>query len=116
LAPTTPSAPTGARPGADVASRVVTDVKGQLFDVFAVVRPLEFSNPSLKNSFGLVGRFDHFKPNKDVDGYTRFIVAGIFWEPTPKTSFALDYQESKPQNGLGGTESKTWFLHWQAYF
>ena len=106
----------GNETGTDVASRVVTDVTGQLFDVFAVVRPLEFSNPSLKSSFGLVGRFDHFKPNKDVDGYTRFIVAGIFWEPTPKTSFALDYQESKPQNGLGGAESKTWFLHWQAYF
>ena len=44
------------------------------------------------------------------------IVAGIFWEPTPKTSIALDYQESKPQSGLAGTESKTWFLHWQAYF
>ncbi|MEP7065529.1 MAG: hypothetical protein ABI889_05815 [Gemmatimonadota bacterium] len=94
----------------------IVETKGQLFDGFVVVRPLEFSQPDAKQSFGLVARYDHWKPNKDVDGYAQFIVAGIFWEPTRKTALALDYQQTTPKNGLSGAKASSVFLHWNLVF
>ena len=94
----------------------IVSTTGQLYDGFIVIRPLEFSNPDTKQSFGATVRYDHFKPNKDADGYSQFLVAGIFWEPTRKAALALDYQAATPKNGLSGTKSESVFLHWQLYF
>jgi hypothetical protein len=94
----------------------IVETSGQLYDAFVLVRPLEFTRPDTKQSFGAVVRYDHFKPNKDVDGYNQFIVAGIFWEPTRKSTFALDYQGSTPKNGLAGNKSESLFLHWSLTF
>ena len=94
----------------------IVETTGQLFDGFVIVRPLEFSQPDTKQSFGLVGRFDHWKPNKDVDGWVQFIVAGIFWEPTRKATLALDYQQSSPKSGLSGAKASSIFLHWNLVF
>lgn len=106
----------GSEAGATPAARTVTDVTGRLYDAFAIVRPLEWANPKTPSSVGAVFRLDDFKPNTDVDGRTQFITAGVFWEPTRSTALALDYQRTKPQNGLSGTESSIWYLHWQANF
>jgi len=106
----------GAEGGATPVTRTVADLTGRLYDAFAIVRPLEWANPTVTSSVGAVFRMDDFKPNKDADGSTRFITAGIFWEPTGSTALALDYQRSKPENGLGGSESSIWYLHWQANF
>jgi len=89
---------------------------GQLFDGFVIVRPLEFSKPDTKQSFGVLARYDHWKPNKDVDGYVQFLVAGIFWEPTRKATLALDYQGQTPKNGLSGNKAESLFLHWNLVF
>lgn len=97
-------------------TRTVAKATGQLVDGFAIVRPFEFADPSKHSPVGVVFRWDRFKPDKSVDGATRFITAGIFVEPTAKTSLALDYQDAKPENGLAGTRSKTVFLHWQVLF
>ena len=94
----------------------IVETSGQLLDGFVIVRPLEFSQPDIKQSFGLIGRFDHWKPNKDSDAWAQFIIAGIFWEPTRKTALALDYQETTPKNGLAGTKSSSVFLHFNLAF
>jgi hypothetical protein len=94
----------------------IVETSGQLFDGFVIVRPLEFAQPDVKQSFGLVGRFDHWKPNKDSDAWAQFIIAGIFWEPTRKTALALDYQETTPKNGLAGAKSSSVFLHFNLVF
>jgi hypothetical protein len=94
----------------------IVQTTGQLYDAFLIVRPIEFTKPDTKQSFGALVRYDHFKPNKDVDGYSQFLVAGVFWEPTRKASLALDYQGSTPKNGLSGAKSESLFLHWQLYF
>jgi hypothetical protein len=94
----------------------IVQTTGQLIDGFVVVRPLEFRLPDTRQSFGLVGRFDHWKPNKDVDGWVQFIVAGIFWEPTRKTTLALDYQKQEPKSGLASARSSSIFLHWNLVF
>ncbi len=94
----------------------IVETSGQLFDGFVIVRPLEFSQPDIKQSFGLVGRFDHWKPDKDSDAWAQFIIAGIFWEPTRRTALALDYQETTPKNGLTGAKSSSVFLHFNLVF
>jgi hypothetical protein len=98
------------------AAAPTTTVTGQLLDGFVILRPFEFQNPDAKSSFGVVGRFDKWKPNKDVAAWQQFIVAGIFWEPTRKSALALDYQMQEPKSGLSGTKSETWFLHWNLVF
>ncbi len=100
----------------DVTLDNIVNTTGQLFDGFVVVRPLEFSQPDTKQSFGMVGRYDHWKPNKDVDGYVQFIVAGVFWEPTRKVTLALDYQQQSPKSGLSGAKASSVFLHWNLVF
>jgi hypothetical protein len=94
----------------------IVETSGQLFDGFVIVRPLEFSRPDIKQSFGLVGRFDHWKPDKDFDAWAQFIIAGIFWEPTRRTALALDYQETTPKSGLTGAKSSSVFLHFNLVF
>jgi hypothetical protein len=100
----------------DVTLDQIVTTTGQLYDAFAIVRPLEFSQPDIKQSFGLIGRYDHWKPNKDVDGYVQFLVAGIFWEPTRKVTLALDYQEQSPKSGISGAKAQSIFLHWNLVF
>ncbi len=100
----------------DVTLDNIVNTTGQLFDGFVLVRPLEFSQPDTKQSFGVVGRYDHWKPNKDVDGYVQFIVAGVFWEPTRKVTMALDYQEQSPKSGISGAKTSSVFLHWNLVF
>jgi hypothetical protein len=46
----------------------------------------------------------------------RYFLGGVFWEPTPKTALALDYQTTEPLDGLGGAKSENWFVHWQVNF
>jgi len=94
----------------------IVQTSGQLLDGFVIVRPLEFSQPDIKQSFGLIGRFDHWKPNKDSDAWAQFIIAGIFWEPSRKTALALDYQETTPKNGLAGAKASSVFLHFNLVF
>jgi hypothetical protein len=103
--------------GATPASVIFTPNTGKLYDAFVIVRPFEFHNPNLaKNSVGAVFRLDNFKPNENVRGNQKFLVAGVFWEPTRKTAFILDYQTTEPRDGLAGTAAKTWFLHWNLVF
>lgn len=64
----------------------------------------------------MVFRWDQFQPNVDASGKMRFLLGGIFWEPTSNTALALDYQTTEPVDGLGGTKSENWFVHWQVNF
>jgi hypothetical protein len=100
----------------DVTLDQIVNTTGQLYDAFVIVRPLEFSQPDTKQSFGVVARYDHWKPNKDVSGYAEFLVAGIFWEPTRKVTMALDYQGQTPKSGLSGSKASSIFLHWNLVF
>jgi hypothetical protein len=101
---------------ADAALDGIVQTTGQLYDAFVILRPLEFSQPDTRQSFGVVARYDHWKPNKDASGSAQFIVAGLFWEPTRKTTVALDYQSVTPKNGLAGAKASSIFLHWNLVF
>jgi hypothetical protein len=112
--------------------RTEFDSTGRALGAFAVVRPGEWANPKVHSNWGLIGRFDHFTPNTSPDaapyaGDTpsyNYSVLGAFWEPTPKTSFSLDWQLASPTGfpepfpaALKVTpRQSTIFLHWQATF
>lgn len=102
----------GSTPAAPDASTTT----GRLYDAFAIIRPLEWGTSSHTSSVGAVFRWDRFKPNKSAAGDTQYLVGGVFWEPNPKAAFALDYQRSEPRNGLSGTITEQWFVHWQLLF
>lgn len=106
----------GVESGSTPLERSVTDNTGELFSAFAVARPLEWMSGSSPSSVGLAFRWDQFQPNVDTAGKLRYFLAGVFWEPTPKTALALDYQTTEPIDGLGGAKSENWFVHWQVNF
>lgn len=91
------------------------NVTGIVKDAFAIIRPIEFANPGVKSPFGVFFRYDKTQPNKDALPKTQFVDGGLFWEPTSKTAFSLDYQEAKPQDSPATAFiTKTWFVHFVA--
>jgi hypothetical protein len=106
----------GVESGATPLARSVSNITGELYSAFAIIRPLAWGTNGGSSSVGAVARWDQFRPDRDSAGKQRFLLAGVFWEPTPKTALALDYQRTEPQDGLGGTTSENWFLHWQVNF
>jgi hypothetical protein len=103
--------------GSTPLTRTVTTTTGRLLDGFAIVRPFRFSaDAASMPSIGLVARYDHFTPDDAAAGYQENWIGGVFWEPTPQTALALDYQRSTPKGGLSGAVSEIWYLHWQVTF
>lgn len=103
--------------GDSVPVRTVSSTTGRALDGFVIVRPFKFAADGAKRpSVGLVARYDHFTPSTAATGYLENWIGGIFWEPTPRTALALDYQRSTPKSGLGGNTSEVWYAHWQINF
>lgn len=114
------------------APRVEFDSTGRALGFFAVIRPAEWANAAKHSRWGLIGRLDHFTPNSDPSdaayaGTTpayNYTVLGAFIEPTPRTSFSLDWQQQTPSGfpdpfpaALRVTpKQSTIFVHWQASF
>lgn len=94
-----------------LAPRVETDSTGRLISGFAVLRPFQMRNAESTIPFGLVGRWDRFKPNRDADAYSNTIIAGLIWDINKRASLALDYQEQTPHGGPVLAVSKIYFLH-----
>lgn len=104
--------------------RVVAETNGTILSGFAIARPLEWADATRRSSFGVLGRIDQVKPNtgsrsstfNTSSSYDRLIIAGFFWEPTSRSTLAVDYQWRSPQSGSTNVEQQTWYLHWQASF
>ena len=99
-----------------VARGALNERTSQLFSAFALVRPTEWFEQGRRSRFGLVGRFDRFKVDTDLDPYTEFLVAGATWDLTNRITLALDYQGSTPRENPTGVPVKTWFFHYVATF
>lgn len=112
--------------------RTVSDSTGRDLGLFAIVRPGEWVNSKQKSPWGIVARYDRFTPNTSPSdaayaGTTPsydYTVLGLFWEPTARTSFSIDWQNQSPKSfpepfpaALKVTPTtSTVFLHWQASF
>lgn len=112
--------------------RTLIDSTGRGVSAFAAVRPGAWANPKVRSPWGIVARYDRFTPNTSPSdpayggttpsyGYT---ILGLFWEPTAKTSFSVDWQNQSPHGfpepfpaALKVTPTtSTFFVHWQASF
>ncbi len=102
--------------GSTPLDRSVAHEVGELYSAFAIARPLEWRSGAAPSPLGLLFRWDRFAPDRAASGELRNIVGGIFFEPTANTALALDYQRTDPLDGLGGTPSERWYVHWQVAF
>ena len=95
----------------DSTGRVTTPTNGHVIDGFVMVRPFEFANPKTRSPVGAFVRYDRTQPDIAADPKQQFLIAGLFWEPTRKTAFSLDYQEQKSIDGGTSPATKTFFVH-----
>jgi hypothetical protein len=96
--------------------RVEVDSTGRLLAGFAVIKPFQLINDKSTFPLGLVGRWDRFKPNTDLDGYINTVIGGLTFDLNKKSAISLDYQEQTPHNGAVIAATKTYFLHLVANF
>jgi len=99
-----------------VAPRVEVDSTGRLIACFALVKPFQLLNDKSTFPLGLVGRWDRFKPNTDLDGYINIVIGGLTWDLNKRSAISLDYQEQTPHNGAVIAATKTYFMHMVANF
>jgi hypothetical protein len=97
----------------DVAPSTKT-VTGNLTSVFAFWRPL--ASASAASPWSLLARVDHIKPDDAVSGTQRRYIVGTTWDLSSRTSMTVDVQSLSPRNGLSGSASRTFFLHFISNF
>jgi hypothetical protein len=88
---------------------------GRLASIYAIARPLASSGPA-PSPFSIVVRLDQVKPDADAAGTQRFLVAGVTWDFSARTSITLDTQSAYPKSGLSAPDTRTVFLHLIANF
>lgn len=100
-----------------VPTRTTSDRTGQLLSAFVIARPAELAS-GRRSPFGIVARYDNFKPNTSAAANNRFVILGALWDITSRASLALDYQAQTfaAYPNPGPPDGRTLFLHWQATF
>lgn len=96
--------------------RVEVDSTGRLLAGFAVVKPFQLIDDKSTLPLGLIGRWDRFTPNSDLDGFINIIIGGLTWDLNKRSAISLDYQEQTPHDGAVIAATKTYFLHMVANF
>jgi hypothetical protein len=101
---------------ADTTSAIVPttrDVTGNLTSAFVFWRPL---GPASSSPWSVLTRVDNIKPDDTAPGTQRRYIVGTSWDISPRTSVTFDVQSLSPRNGLSGTATRTYFLHFIANF
>ena len=88
-------------------------VTGDLVSNFAFWRPL---GPATRSPWTLLYRIDHVKPDETQEGTQRRYIVGTTWDVSSRTSVTFDVQSLSHRNGLAGTNTRTYFLHFIANF
>jgi hypothetical protein len=97
--------------------RTTSERNGKLTSAFGLVRPGAWFRPgSSIAKWGLLGRIDTFKPNKNADPANQLTIYSLFYEPTSKVTFSLDMQELSRKDGSVVPETKTLALRAQVLF
>ena len=64
----------------------------------------------------MLARVDDVKPDDDASGTQRRYIVGTSWDLGSRASVTFDVQSLGPRNGLAGTASRTFFLHFIANY
>jgi hypothetical protein len=118
--------------GANTAAipRATVDNNGTLTAAWAVFRPIELlgGDPKVKSPFGVIARVDNFTPYSQASvagpatgmqttsSANSLVIAGLFYDLNSKATFAIDFQNLKPQRGSTSVETKVLFAHMQISF
>ena len=89
------------------------DVTGALTSAFAFWRPL---GPASSSPWSLLARVDNIKPDDSAPGDQRRYIVGATYDLSSRATVTFDVQSLGPRNGLAGTQSRTYFLHFIANF
>lgn len=97
--------------------RLLTDSSGALAATFAAVRIPINRKTGTVSPVRLVGRWDHFTPNRDVPSVSyHYIVGGVLLDLNKRVSLSLDYQEQVAQGRPFVPTNKLYFMHMVANF
>jgi hypothetical protein len=80
-------------------TRVVSDVRANIWSAYGTLRPLAFTNESGRSRFGLIARYDGVEANTATDERYHFLIAGLLADVNPRSTLALDYQEQLTNSG-----------------
>ncbi len=89
---------------------------GAVNSLYALVHPFAFTHGAHHVPIAVLLRADDVKPDKAVDPYQRYYVAGLTWELNKKTTVTFDYQTQEPKKGSHAQDLKTYFVHVIANF
>lgn len=102
-----------------VSPRVANDSTGRVVSLYTVVKPFA-SGTSAAQPLGLVLRWDKVTPVTSSAAPTpayHFLIGGLIWDLSKRTSMSFDYQEQIPDAGAPPiTTTKTFFAHVVANF
>lgn len=93
-----------------------TERTGSVNSIYANIHPLAFINSAPNWPVALLLRADDVKPDRNVDPYQRYYIAGLTWELNKKTSVTFDFQTQEPKKGSRAQDLKTYFVHVIASF
>jgi len=94
-------------------STAARTAKGTLLSAFGFWRPLGSASES---PWQVLFRMDNVEPDDSQNGNQRRYIAGTMWDLSSRTSVTLDVQTLSFRNGLPGTNTRTYFLHFIASF
>ena len=88
-------------------------VNGNLVSAFAFWRPL---GTQAQSPWSVLLRVDNVEPDDSKPGNQRRYIAGTTWDFSTRTSATFDVQTLSFRDGLSGTNTRTYFLHFIANF
>ena len=80
-------------------TRVVSDVRANIWTAFGVLRPLAFIDSSHRSRFGLLGRYDNVESNTATSERYHFLIVGLLFDLNARSTLVLDYQEQLANSG-----------------
>ncbi|MGH7668245.1 MAG: hypothetical protein ACRENQ_02030 [Gemmatimonadaceae bacterium] len=90
----------------------VTTVAGAVYSAFTIVRPFAFINHTKTNPWSLVLRADQYTPNTATGPYQRFLIGGIGYDISSKTTVYADLQNLEGHNYTANApDSKAFYFH-----
>lgn len=89
-------------------------VNGDLVSGFVFWRP--FASATSPSPWSLLARVDHFTPDTDGSGNQRRYIVGAMREISSRTSVTFDVQSLSSRDGLPGSASRIFFLHFISNF
>jgi hypothetical protein len=82
-----------------VPTRVVSDVRANIWSAYGTARPLAFFSANNRSRLGLIGRYDSVESNTATDEKYHFLIGGLLFDVNARSTVALDYQEQLANSG-----------------